>query len=253
MDRLKASTPALSACRLTPAMLPAAFLTKLHVSDAAMDNFTGASLKSILGGIGFALAALTSMEATGEQPSRPLSVPASQLVAAARAQVGITTIYDPAFVKLAYPGGDLTRERGVCTDVIVRAYRDAFRIDLQQLVHADMLASFASYPPMWGLRAPDTSIDHRRVLNLKVFFSRKGRQLPVSRSPVDYAPGDLVTQELPGGLPHIAIVSDTRSQDGTRPLIIHNIGQGTRIEDTLFAYRITGHFRFGPLANEMDN
>ena len=152
------------------------------------------------------------MEATGEQPSRPLSVPASQLVAAARAQVGITTIYDPAFVKLAYPGGDLPRERGVCTDVIVRAYRDAFRIDLQQLVHADMLATFASYPPMWGLRAPDTSIDHRRVLNLKVFFSRKGRQLRVSRSPVDYAPGDLVTQELPGGLPHIAIVSDTRSR-----------------------------------------
>jgi len=218
-----------------------------------MDNIASALLKSIIGGIGFALAVLTSMPATGEQPSRPLPVPASQLVAAARAQVGVTTIYDPAFVKLAYPGGDLPRERGVCTDVIVRAYRDAFGIDLQQLVHADMLASFASYPPKWGLRGPDTSIDHRRVLNLNVFFSRKGQQLPISRSPVDYAPGDLVTQELPGGLPHIAIVSDTRSQDGTRPLVIHNIGQGTRVEDTLFAYRITGHFRFGPLANEMGN
>ena len=236
----------------TPPVTSAAFLTKFQGRDAAMDNFASASFKSIIGGIAFALAALTSLEATG-QPSSPLSVPASQLVAAARAQVGVTTIYDPAFVKLSYPGGDLPRERGVCTDVIVRAYRDAFGIDLQQLVHADMLANFASYPPKWGLRAPDTSIDHRRVLNLKVFFSRKAQQLPVSRSPVDYAPGDLVIQELPGGLPHIAIVSDTRSQDGTRPLVIHNIGQGTRIEDTLFAYRITGHFRFGPLAKEMAN
>jgi uncharacterized protein YijF (DUF1287 family) len=223
------------------------------VGHAAMDNFASASLKSIVGGIGFALAALAPMEAAGEQPSVPLSAPASQLVAAARAQVGITTIYDPAFVKLAYPGGDLPRERGVCTDVIVRAYRDAFGIDLQQLVHADMLASFANYPPMWGLRAPDTSIDHRRVPNLKVFFRRKGRELPVTRSPADYAPGDLVTQELPGGLLHIAIVSDTRSQDRTRPLVIHNIGRGTMVEDTLFAYRITGHFRFGPLANERGN
>jgi uncharacterized protein len=218
-----------------------------------MHSLASASLKSIIGGIGFALAALVSMAATGEQPSPPLSAPASQLVAAARAQVGITTIYDPAFVKLAYPGGDLPRERGVCTDVIVRAYRDAFGIDLQKLVHADMLASFASYPPMWGLRAPDTSIDHRRVPNLKVFFGRKGRQLPISRSALDYTPGDLVTQELPGGLQHIAIVSDARSQDGTRPLVIHNIGQGTKVEDTLFAYRITGHFRFGPLATEMAN
>ena len=218
-----------------------------------MDNLASASLKSIIGGIGFALAALAAMAATGEPPSVPPSLPASQLVAAARAQVGVTTIYDPAFVKLVYPGGDLPRERGVCTDVIVRAYRDAFGIDLQELVHADMLASFASYPPMWGRRAPDTSIDHRRVLNLKVFFRRKGRQLPVSRSPADYAPGDLVTQELPGGLQHIVIVSDARSEDGTRPLVIHNIGQGTRIEDTLFVYRITGHFRFGPLADEMRN
>jgi uncharacterized protein YijF (DUF1287 family) len=133
----------------------------------------------------------------------------------------------------------------------VRAYRDAFGIDLQQLVHADMLTSFASYPPMWGLRVPDTSIDHRRVPNLRVFFGRKGRELPISSSPGDYAPGDLVTQELPGGVPHIALVGEARSQDGARPLVIHNIGQGTRVEDTLFVYRITGHFRFGPLANAM--
>ena len=215
-----------------------------------MGIFANASFKSSISGIGFALVALVSTEATGEQTSVPLSVPTKQLIAAAQAQVGVTTIYDPTFVHLPYPGGDLPRQRGVCTDVIIRAYRDAFGIDLQQLVHADMLARFASYPPAWGLRAPDTSIDHRRVLNLKVFFKRRGRELPVSRSPTDYAPGDLVTQELPGGLQHIVIVSDARSQDGTRPLVIHNIGLGTRVEDTLFVYRITGHYRFGPLADE---
>jgi uncharacterized protein YijF (DUF1287 family) len=214
-----------------------------------MGNSIGTPGKSTIRGIGFALVVLVSTEAMGERPSAPPSLPAEQLIAAARAQVGVTTIYDPTFVKLAYPGGDLPRDRGVCTDVIVRAYRDAFGIDLQQLVHADMLASFARYPPLWGLRAPDASIDHRRVLNLKVFFRRKGQELPPSRSPIDYAPGDLVTQELPGGLPHIVIVSDTWSQDGTRPLVIHNIGQGTKVEDTLFVYRITGHYRFGPLAD----
>ena len=139
------------------------------------------------------------------------------------------------------------RERGVYTDVIARAYRDAFGIDLQQLVHVDMLASFKSYPHEWGLRAPDASIDHRRVLNLKVFFKRKGRELAASRSAVDYAPGDLVTQELPSGLPHIVIVSDARSQDGARPLVIHNIGQGTKVEDTLFDYPITAIIASVPL------
>jgi len=215
-----------------------------------MGNFVGTTIRAVVTGIAFSLA-LVWTQARGEQSFSPPSRAAERLIAAARAQVGITTIYDPAFVSLAYPGGDLPRERGVCTDVIVRAYRDAFDIDLQQLVHVDMLASFTSYPTMWGLRAPDASIDHRRVLNLKVFLRRKGRELAVSGSPADYAPGDLVTQELPGGLPHIVIVSDARSQDGTRPLVIHNIGQGTKVEDTLFVYRITGHFRFGPLADEM--
>ena len=208
------------------------------------------SIKSVIGGIGFAVAALVTTVAMGEGPSAPASVPAQRLIAAAMAQVGVTKIYDPTFVKLAYPGGDLPRERGVCTDVIVRAYRDAFGIDLQQLVHIDMLASFASYPSGWRLTAPDASIDHRRVLNLKVFFRRKGRELAVSDAPADYAAGDLVTQQLPGGLPHIVIVSDARSRDGARPLVIHNIGHGTTIEDTLFSYRITGHYRFGPLTEQ---
>jgi len=207
------------------------------------------AVRAMVTGIAFSLA-LFRTQASGEETSAPSSRAAAQLISAARAQVGITTIYDPAFVPLTYPGGDLPRERGVCTDVIVRAYRDAFGIDLQQLVHVDMLANFTSYPTMWGLKAPDASIDHRRVLNLKVFLRRKGRELAVSGSPADYAPGDLVTQELPAGLPHIVIVSDARSQHGARPLVIHNIGQGTKVEDTLFVYRITGHYRFGPLAEE---
>jgi uncharacterized protein YijF (DUF1287 family) len=215
-----------------------------------MGNASGTPVKTIARMMGVVLVALVSTKAMGEPPSAPPSLVAERLIAAARAQVGVTTIYDPTFAKLAYPGGDLPPDRGVCTDVIVRAYRDAFGIDLQQLVHEDMLATFKSYPTVWGLKAPDASIDHRRVLNLKVFFRRKGRELPVSRSPVDYAPGDLVTQELPGGLPHIVIVSDARSQDGVRPLVIHNIGQGTKIEDSLFVYRITGHYRYGPLAND---
>ncbi|MBS0243056.1 MAG: DUF1287 domain-containing protein [Proteobacteria bacterium] len=179
--------------------------------------------------------------------AQPAVDTASKLVAAARAQVGVTTMYDPAFVKLAYPNGDLPRERGVCTDVVVRAYRDAFGIDLQRLVHEDMTASFQSYPKAWGLKRPDASIDHRRVLNLRVFFKRNGRELPVTVSGADYAAGDLVTQVLPGNLPHIAIVADTKTADGARPLVIHNIGAGTRIEDTLFAYPITGHYRFRPV------
>jgi uncharacterized protein len=216
-----------------------------------MGNALGTAVEAIVRVIGAALVALVWTEAMGERRSAPPSLP-ERLIAAARAQVGVTTIYDPSFAKLAYPGGDLPRERGVCTDVIVRAYRDAFGIDLQQLVHEDMLASFKSYPAAWGLKTPDPSIDHRRVLNLKVFFRRKGREFPVSRSPVDYAPGDLVTQELPGGLPHIVVVSDARSQDGVRPLVIHNIGQGTKIEDTLFVYRITGHYRYGPPADGVE-
>jgi len=170
----------------------------------------------------------------------------ARLIAAARAQIGVTTVYDPAFVKLTYPGGDIPRDRGVCTDVVIRAYRDAFGLDLQQLVHDDMAANFQLYPTRWGLNAPDASIDHRRVLNLRVYFTRMGAELTVSTNPAGYAPGDLVTQELPGNLPHIVIVSDTKSSDGIRPLVIQNIGRGTALDDTLFAYKITGHYRYVP-------
>ena len=130
---------------------------------------------------------------------------------------------------------------GVCTDVVIRAYRHA-GADLQVLVHEDMKANFAKYPKAWGLRGPDRNIDHRRVPNLATFFRRHGAALPVTRRGSDYAPGDIVTWRLSSGVPHIGIVSDVRSAG--RYLVVHNIGSGAQIEDVLFAYELTGHFRY---------
>ena len=171
----------------------------------------------------------------------------ARLVDAAHRQIGVTALYDPTYARLGYPGGDVPQDRGVCTDVVIRAYRRAFRLDLQKLVHEDMVANFSAYPKAWGLKSPDRNIDHRRVPNLAVFFERRGASLPVSQNPADYQPGDLVTQMLPGNLTHIAIVSSNRSVDvPERPLVVHNIGWGAREEDTLFAFRHLGHFRFVP-------
>ncbi|TSD89212.1 DUF1287 domain-containing protein [Mycobacterium sp. KBS0706] len=165
-----------------------------------------------------------------------------QLVAAAEAQIGVTVTYDPAYARLAYPGGDVPRDRGVCTDVVIRAYRDAFGIDLQRLLHEDMRANFSRYPRSWGLSRPDPNIDHRRVPNLQAFFRRRGRALP-AESPAAFAEGDLVTQMLPGNLPHIAIVTG-RMGAGGAPLVIHNIGGGARLEDRLLDFPLTGRYRF---------
>ena len=169
---------------------------------------------------------------------------AAKLIAAAERQVGVTLTYDPAYVTLAYPGGDLPRQRGVCTDVVIRAYRDALGLDLQRLVHEDMRANFAKYPARWGLKRPDRNIDHRRVPNLQVFLKRQGAELPVPETPAGYRPGDLVTWALPGNLPHIGIVTHHASLDGLRPLIVHNIGAGARLEDMMFDFAITGRYRF---------
>lgn len=164
----------------------------------------------------------------------------------ARTQIGVTVRYDPAYARLEYPGGDLPADRGVCTDVVVRAYR-AFGVDLQQLVHEDMRAHFDAYPPLWGLRGPDRNIDHRRVPNLARYFERHGEALGEAGTDAAFLPGDLVTWRLPSGVPHIGIVSERRSASGT-PLIVHNIGAGTREEDVLRAFAITGQFRFRPAA-----
>ncbi|MFP5480947.1 MAG: DUF1287 domain-containing protein [Alphaproteobacteria bacterium] len=168
----------------------------------------------------------------------------SRLTEAAREQVGVTVTYDPAYVALEFPGGDLPRDRGVCTDVVIRALRDGWGIDLQLAVNRDMKAEFAAYPALWGLSRPDRNIDHRRVPNLQVLLARVGAELPLEDAPTAWLPGDIVTWTLPGGLPHIGIVSDRRTADGT-PLILHNIGAGAREEDILFAYPITGHYRLG--------
>lgn len=197
-----------------------------------------------------ALAACPALLARPARASRTQTFPAEpwgvKLVEAALGQVGVTVLYDPAYVRLAYPGGDVPVERGVCTDVVVRAYRQAFGIDLQRLVNEDMRAGFSAYPKIWGRKQPDRNIDHRRVPNLETFFRRRGAALEVADDPKAYRPGDLVTQRLPGNLPHIAIVTDRTTPAGRRPLIVHNIGAGTKVEDTLFAYRLNGHFRFPP-------
>ena len=167
---------------------------------------------------------------------------ALDLVAAARAQVGVTLIYDPSYQQIAYPMGDVPMERGVCSDVVIRAFRTV-GIDLQQELHRDMQRHFAAYPKNWRLAKPDRNIDHRRVPNLATWFKRQGFALPVSQDAATCQPGDIVAWILEGGQPHIGIVSDRRSEDGARPLVIHNIGWGAREEDALFEYRVTGHFR----------
>lgn len=164
------------------------------------------------------------------------------LVDAAREQIGRTVRYDSTYRALAYPGGDVPEEAGVCTDVIVRALRRARGMDLQRLVHEDMRRNFADYPRDWGLRKPDRNIDHRRVPNLRKYFERHGWSLPITRDARDYRPGDLVTCVVPPNLPHIMMVSDRATGAGI-PRVIHNIGAGTREEDRLFEFRITGHYR----------
>ena len=174
-------------------------------------------------------------------PSEPW---AQKLVNAAENQIGVTVIYDPAYRRIAFPGGDFPRAFGVCTDVVIRAYRDGLGLDLQRLVHDDMVEAFSDYPKTWGLKKPDTNIDHRRVPNLQTFFRRRGAALEVSQSSGDYRPGDLVTQMVGGTRPHIGIVSNRMNEDASRPLMIHNIGWGARAEDVLFALPVTGHYRF---------
>jgi uncharacterized protein len=171
-----------------------------------------------------------------------------KLVAAAEERTHHTVRYDPAYVRIPYPGGDVPQDTGVCTDEVIRSYRTV-GVDLQKEVHEDMERNFSAYPQQrrWLLSHTDTNIDHRRVPNLMVFFSRKGETLAITEDPADYLPGDIVTWDLGGGVPHIGIVVHEKSAEGGRHLIVHNIGQGPRREDVLFAWKITGHYRYyGP-------
>ncbi len=152
--------------------------------------------------------------------------------------------YEPAYVKLAYPGGDVDPATGVCTDEIIRACR-ALGLDLQKLVHEDMKANFSKYPKNWGLSRPDRNIDHRRVPNLQTFLKRQGAELPVTSNAEDYHPGDIVTCTVPPHLPHIMMVVPA-PDGGSRPWVVHNIGRGPQLEDNLFTYPLTGHYRWRP-------
>ncbi len=170
---------------------------------------------------------------------------ADAIVLAAAERTTFAVRYDPKYVPIAYPGGDVAADTGVCTDVIIRTYRAAFNFDFQQAVHEDMRTNFSAYPKIWGLKKPDANIDHRRVPNLEAFLTRQGASLPVSDDPKDYLPGDLVTWRLGGRIAHIGIVSNNKTADG-KPLIIHNIGKGPVEENLLLALPTYKHFRFVP-------
>ena len=186
----------------------------------------------------FLVAASQSTESPRQLPEQT----ARRLVAAAVAQTRTQVSYDGSYRRIPYPGGDVPANIGVCTDVVIRAYRQ-LGIDLQVKVHEDMKQAFRSYPMLWGMRGPDSNIDHRRVPNLQTFFRRAGAELRLSTDPAAYRPGDLVTWMLPGNLPHIGIVTAERSAAGV-PLIAHNIGRGPEVEDMLFRYTITGDYRY---------
>lgn len=169
---------------------------------------------------------------------------ASRLVHAALDRTRQAVRYDPAYVRLDYPGGDVPADTGVCTDEVIRSYRK-LGFDPQKLVHEDMKRHFAVYPKHWGLSAPDKNIDHRRVPNLQVFFKRQGASLPVTQNGSDYLPGDLITCTVAGKLPHIALVVPA-PDGGTTPWIVHNIGPGPQCENRLFEFPLTGHYRWHP-------
>lgn len=171
-----------------------------------------------------------------------------KLVAAAMERTHHTIRYDSSYVRIPYPGGDVPADTGVCTDEVIRSYR-AVGVDLQKEVHEDILKDFAAYPneQRWSLNRPDPNIDHRRVPNLMVFFSHIGETLAMTARPEDYSPGDIVTWDLGGGVPHIGIVVAHKSPQTGNPLVVHNIGEGPKMEDVLFRWKITGHYRyFGP-------
>ena len=185
-------------------------------------------------------------ESTARPPVRQnLPAHVRTIIAASRERISLGEIYDPNYYTISYPGGDVANDRGVCTDVVIRAYRH-LGIDFQKLIHEDMRQNFSAYPRLWGNKSTDRNIDHRRVPNIETFLTRRGASLPIIDRASDYRAGDLVTWRLTGGLPHIGIVSDRNVPRSDRPLILHNIGAGTAEDDILFTYPIVGHFRYFP-------
>jgi len=166
-----------------------------------------------------------------------------RVVDSVKAQTQVTTGYDPSYVQIAYPGGDVPPQTGVCSDVVIRAFRAA-GVDLQREVHEDMARAFSSYPRRWGLARPDSNIDHRRVPNLMVYFKRAGKAVAVTNDAQDFVPGDIVAWDLGGGVTHIGVVADETDVATGRYLVVHNIGAGARLEDVLFAWTVIGHYRY---------
>lgn len=172
------------------------------------------------------------------------SSPALKLVVdGAIEQVGKTTGYDASYQKIDYPNGDVPIETGVCSDVIIRAFRKA-GIDLQKEIHEDMKTNFAEYPTKWGLKTADSNIDHRRVPNLQTFFARKGKEVATTGSADTFLPGDIVTWDLGGGVDHVGMIVNVWYKPSQRYLVVHNIGGGVQMEDVVFAWKITGHYRY---------
>jgi uncharacterized protein YijF (DUF1287 family) len=171
------------------------------------------------------------------------SVKATKLSDAAINLTKQKVVYDPTYFKIPYPNGDVPAGKGVCTDVVIRAFR-VLGVDLQKEVHEDMQRNFKLYPKDWGRKTPDANIDHRRVYNLMVFFARKGTQKVKSTNAADFLPGDIVCWNLSGNISHIGLVINKRSADNKRYLIVHNIGRGQEISDCLFAYKIIGHYQY---------
>lgn len=178
------------------------------------------------------------------KPAEVKSAEIKKLLESAVEQTSVTKTYDPAYVVIPYPMGDVPAEKGVCTDVVIRAFRRA-GVDLQKAVHEDMTGNFSAYPKKWNLPKPDANIDHRRVPNLQTFFARRGKSLAITAKAESYQPGDVVAWDLDGkGLTHVGLVSNFYNETTRRYLIIHNIGGGTRAEDVLFDWKIIGHYRY---------
>lgn len=181
---------------------------------------------------------------TVTRPLPPNASPQLQLfIDGAVAQSKVTTGYDPSYVRIDYPNGDVASETGVCSDVVVRAFRKV-GIDLQKEVHEDMKLAWTEYPRKWGARGTDTNIDHRRVLNLTTYFDRQNKSLPISNNRADYLPGDIVAWELSDGVEHIGVMTNLWSEPDKHCLVVHNIGAGARVEDVLLAWKIIGHYRY---------
>jgi uncharacterized protein len=191
-------------------------------------------------------ALISQIGETAEKPqiSEIASPEIRKILESAAKQTETTKNYDPNYIVIPYPNGDVPMETGVCSDVVIRAFRAA-GVDLQKAVHEDMKGNFSAYPQKWNLPQPDTNIDHRRVLNLQKFFERKEKALPVSNKAENYKPGDVVSWDLNGkGMTHIGVVSNIFNVETKRYSIIHNIGAGAKIEDVLFDWKITGHYRY---------